>query len=152
MAETIDIREILDCHCLGVRRLARHMTQLYEDVMAPSGLTVGQFGLLAQLLGAAQAGQRSVPARVLAKRLGSDPTTLSRTLGPLRSLGLVTDDPDPQDRRLRAIRLTDKGRSKLQQTVPVWRKAQRQINEALGVDVAAALRGAVSSSIAQLAD
>jgi len=151
VVDVVDIREILGCHCLGVRRLARQLTQLYEEIMAPTGLTAGQFGLLAQLQGSAQAGQRSVPPRILAERSGTDPTTISRMLKPLFAAELVIDDPDPQDRRTRAIRLTDKGRAKLQQAVPVWRKAQRQATEALGAETAAALKGAVSQSIAQLA-
>lgn len=150
MSDVIDIREILGCHCLNVRQLARRVTQIYEEVMAPAGLTVGQFGLLARLYGMAQAGYRSVPPRVLADKLGTDPTTLSRTLKPLRALGLVTDDPDPQDRRMRAIRLTDKGRARLQQAMPVWRKAQRQTHDALGAETAAALRDAVQSSLERL--
>lgn len=151
MPEPIDVREVLGCHCLGVRNLARRLTHLYEEIMAPTGLTVGQFGLLAQLQGAAQAGQRSVPPRLLAERMGADPTTISRTLRPLFGAGLIVDDPDPQDRRTRALRLTDKGRTRLQQAVPVWRKAQRRATEALGAETAAALKSAVGQSITRLA-
>jgi DNA-binding MarR family transcriptional regulator len=151
MTDPIDIAEISQCTCLGVRRLARQMTQIYEEIMAPAGLTVGQFGLLAQLYGADLAGQRSVAAGALAERLGTAPTTLSRTLRPLRTQGLIVDDPDPLDRRMRAVRLTDKGRAKLRQTVPAWRRAQRQVNSALGSETATALRGALELSAARLA-
>jgi len=150
MTDTIDIREISECNCLGVRRLARRMTQIYEDLMAPAGLTVGQFGLLAQLYGAVLAGQRSVGAGALAERLGTDPTTLSRGLRPLRSQGLIVNDPDPLDRRMRAVRLTDKGRAKLRQAVPIWRRAQRHVNAALGSETATELRGVINLSAARL--
>jgi DNA-binding MarR family transcriptional regulator len=151
MSDLLDVQEVLGCHCLGTRRLARQLTLVYEQVMAPTGLTVGQFGLMAQLQGAAQHGSRSVPPRRLAERLGTDPTTVSRTLQPLFAAGFVTDDPDPQDRRTRAIRLTDKGQRKLQQAMPLWRKAHRQTTEMLGAETAAALKSAVGQSIAHLA-
>ncbi len=150
MADAIDVKEIMGCQCLGVRRLARHLTQMYEDILAPTGLTVGQFGLMTWLYGHAQAGQRNLPPRKLAQLQGMDPTTLSRTLRPLRDAGFIADDHDPKDKRRRAVRLTDKGRSKLQQAVPVWRKAHRQVNEALGAETAARLSSAVQSSIQQL--
>ena len=151
MTGPIDIAEISQCTCLGVRRLARRVTQIYEEIMAPAGLTVGQFGLLAQLYGADLAGQRSVAVGALAERLGADPTTLSRNLRPIRSQGLIVDDPDPLDRRTRAVRLTDKGRAKLRRAVPVWRQAQRHVNSALGPETATTLRGAVDLSAARLA-
>ncbi len=151
MTDAIDIREISGCTCLGVRRLARRMTQIYENVMAPAGLTVGQFGLLAQLYGADLAGQRSVAAGALANRLGMDPTSLSRSLRPLRSQGLIVSDPDPLDRRMRSVRLTGKGRARLRQAVPIWRQAQRHVNAALGSETATVLRGVLDLSVARLA-
>jgi DNA-binding MarR family transcriptional regulator len=150
MADAIDVKEIMGCQCLGVRRLARHLTQMYDEILAPTGLTVGQFGLMTRLYGHAQAGQRNLPPRQLAKLQGMDPTTLSRTLGPLRDAGFVADDRDAKDKRRRAVRLTDKGRAKLQQVVPVWRKAHRQVNEALGADLSGQLLRTVQSSIEQL--
>jgi DNA-binding MarR family transcriptional regulator len=38
-----------DCNCLAVRQAARHITQFYEQLLAPSGLRTTQFSILARL-------------------------------------------------------------------------------------------------------
>ena len=50
LAET-DIREVASCTCLRVRKAARTLTRAYDAALAPAGLTIGQFGLLARLYG-----------------------------------------------------------------------------------------------------
>src|SRR5258708_7941299 len=108
MLDAIDLREISNCSCLRVRRTARRLTRLYDQALEPAGLTVNQFGLLANLHGAGSAG---LSMGALADRLGMDPTTLNRDLKPLRADGLVRDAADPRDRRGRPVRLTSQGRA-----------------------------------------
>ncbi len=38
-----------DCNCLAVRQAARHITQFYDQFLAPSGLRTTQFSILAKL-------------------------------------------------------------------------------------------------------
>ena len=38
-----------DCNCFVVRSAARHVTQLYDQFLAPVGLHVTQFSVLAKL-------------------------------------------------------------------------------------------------------
>ncbi len=38
-----------ECICLAVRQAARHVTQFYDQLLAPSGLRTTQFSLLAKL-------------------------------------------------------------------------------------------------------
>jgi DNA-binding MarR family transcriptional regulator len=52
---------------------------------------------------------------------------------------------------MRAVRLTEKGRAKLRQAVPAWRRAQRHVISALGPEAAMALRGTLNLSAARLA-
>ena len=109
------------CACLGVRRTARSVTRLYDDALGPSGLTITQMSLLvaAELAGSATVGQ-------LADVLGLERTTVTRDLRPLRDRRLV-DIGVGEDRRARAIALTDAGREALADALPRWRSAQEKV-------------------------
>jgi len=147
----LDIREVAQCSCLRLRRITRRVTQVYDRVMEPAGLTVGQFGLLARLYGA-KARREVVPIGILAERMGMDPTTLSRSLEPLEYLGFIDSAVNARDRRRRVVRITEAGITKLRQAVPLWRKAQRQIDDALGIDASVALNGLLELSYERLSN
>jgi DNA-binding MarR family transcriptional regulator len=63
-----------------------------------------------------------------------DRTTLARNLKPLQRQGLVQVEvgDDQGDRRVRIVRLTEKGREALRQALPLWEEAQAQVVGALG--------------------
>ena len=149
--EDIDIREVAQCSCLRLRRITRRVTQVYDRAMEPAGLTVGQFGLLSRLYGA-KARREVVPIGILAERMGMDPTTLSRSLKPLESRGFIDNTVNAKDRRRRVVRITEAGITKLRQAVPLWRKAQRQIDDALGIDASVALNGLLELSYERLSN
>ena len=149
MMTDVDLREIAQCTCLRLRRTTRRVTQIYDRLLKPAGLTVNQFGLLARLYGA-RLRQETLPIGVLAERVGMDPTTLNRSLKPLQAEGLLSSAVDPTDRRVRAVLITDDGIAKLREAVPLWRKAQAQIDEALSVDTSVALNGLLELSYAKL--
>jgi DNA-binding MarR family transcriptional regulator len=149
MMTDIDIREIVQCSCLRLRRITRRVTQIYDRLLEPAGLTINQFGLLGRLYGASVRGE-ILSIGVLAERVGMDPTTLSRSLRPLKAEGLVADSADLADQRVRAVRITDKGIAQLRQAMPFWRKAQSQIDQALGIDTSVALNGLLELSYARL--
>jgi DNA-binding MarR family transcriptional regulator len=132
MADLIDIREVSGCTCQRVRRLARQLTQAYDQALAGTGLTVNQFGLLARLYGTTQGGRASLSIGALAERLGMHPTTLNRDLRPLKAQRLVADAADPGDRRIRAVTITRRGRARLARALPSWRRAQKRLEAALG--------------------
>jgi DNA-binding MarR family transcriptional regulator len=134
MADPIDLREVSGCTCQRVRRLARQLTQAYDRALAGAGLTVNQFGLLARLFGATQGGRTSIAIGAFAERLGMHPTTLNRDLKLLKAQELIADAADANDRRVRAVTITRKGRAKLRKAVPFWRRAQRRMEDALGVE------------------
>jgi DNA-binding MarR family transcriptional regulator len=114
------------CACFNVRRAARAVTQLYDRELAPAGLRATQVTLLVAL---ARAG--ALPFTRLAAVLGMDRTTLTRNLAPLERDGLVTLRPGA-DRRVKLATITPKGREVLEQAIPLWRRAQRQITQGLG--------------------
>jgi DNA-binding MarR family transcriptional regulator len=123
------------CTAAKVRRLARRVTQIYDDALAPHGVTIGQFGLLSSL-----SRSNGIGVGVLAERLAADASTVSRLLRPLEAAGLVVLDPDPADRRAKAIRITDAGAEKRRAARAGWETAQTQIADALGDGRHAALR------------
>jgi DNA-binding MarR family transcriptional regulator len=123
------------CTAAKVRRLARRVTQIYDDALTPYGLTIGQFGLLSSL-----SRRNGVGVGVLAERLAADASTVSRLLRPLESAGLIVLGPDPDDGRAKAIRLTDAGYDTRRRAAAGWSAAQVQMESALGDGRLAALR------------
>src|SRR5262249_46189349 len=63
-------------------------------------LPVNQFGLLARPYGA-RLHKELLPRSALAERQGMDPTTLTRSLKPLETAGLIGNGVDPADQRVR---------------------------------------------------
>jgi DNA-binding MarR family transcriptional regulator len=126
-----DLREVAGCTCLGMRRATRRLTQIYDRILEPSGLTVTQFGLLATIL-ASMARPDNLSIGAIAEAFDTDPTTLNRNLKPLNERGLVKDVSDPSDRRVRTIRITEKGRREWSKALPLWRRAHATTEEVLG--------------------
>jgi DNA-binding MarR family transcriptional regulator len=133
------------CASFAVRRTSRAVTQMYDEVLQPSGLRVTQFTLLVAI---ATSGARSMTS--LGRALIMDRTTLARNLRPLQKAGLVTIGVG-EDRRERVVRLTERGDQALATALPLWRQAQARILQDLGPDrwrdLSAAL--ATLASIAQ---
>jgi DNA-binding MarR family transcriptional regulator len=145
------IREISGCTCLRARRTTRHLTQIYDCALEPVGLTINQFGVLACLYGSSLEGQDHISIGALADLIGKHPTTLNRDLRLLVAQGLVADAPGPVDRRVRALLITGRGRTKLRKAVTFWRLADTQLREALGVKAVLALNTLLDLALAKLA-
>ena len=116
----------VSCTSGNLRRATRAVSQIYDGALAPVGLKGTQFTLLAAL---SKLGE--VPLTRLAEALVLDRTTLSRNLQPLMDQGFIRSVSD-QDRRVRRLALTARGRRKLDQALPHWRDAQRRMVEGLG--------------------
>ncbi len=114
------------CMCASVRQTGRALTNLYDEILAPSGLRVMQFSLLAHLANVDETTlTRLAEVRML------DRTTLTRNLGPLERDGLVTVTAGA-DRRTRVVRITDAGRAAMKRAFPYWVQAQQQMIAGLG--------------------
>lgn len=118
--------EDLRCTCYRVRKAARALTQLYDRLLEPSGLTVTQMSLLTEL-----ARFPSLSITGLGRHLGMDRTTTSRTVKPMLACGLIREIAG-EDRRARNLALTDKGSAALQSAVTAWRRAETAMLQALG--------------------
>jgi DNA-binding MarR family transcriptional regulator len=134
------------CTCLRLRKAARRITQIYDGHVEPFGLTITQFGLLAHLRVL-----DGIGVGALAEKLVMDPTTLTRNLRPLERRGLVTLEPDPEDRRSRNLHLTDAGRETLRAARPAWARAQRHVEEVLGNADAVTLNTALDRMLERFA-
>jgi DNA-binding MarR family transcriptional regulator len=69
----------------------------------------------------------------LAEAMVMDRTTLTRNLKPLENQGLIQTVPG-SDRREREITLTPTGESMLAKALPLWKKAQGQVQQDIGKD------------------
>jgi DNA-binding MarR family transcriptional regulator len=123
------------CNCLALRQAARHVTQFYDQLLAPTGLRTTQFSILAKLrrLGA-------LTINGLAKELVMDRTTLGRNIQPLEREGLIAVVTGRTDRRSKELQLTEEGRARLRAAVAGWRAAQERFEAAFGAERALELR------------
>lgn len=135
------------CSCQKLRSAARAVTKMYDELLRPSGLTIGQFAMLAALYYVP-----SMPLRKLADRLEMDRTTLTRSLAILERNGLVSIALSKDDSRVRCISLTEVGLAKLIEAYPLWTKAQENLSQALGSKGLKDFRQSLDHSITTLAD
>jgi DNA-binding MarR family transcriptional regulator len=132
-----------DCNCLAVRQAARHVTQFYDQCLAPTGLRTTQFSILAKL-------RRLGPMTIntLAADLVMDRTTLGRNILPLERDGLVVVKPGAADRRLKELRLTEAGAESVRAGVKLWASAQARFETTFGPDRATELRHLLRNLVA----
>ncbi len=122
----MDVTDPVNCTCFGLRKAARAVTQMYDQVLKPTGLRTTQFSLLAVT---ERVGPRGMAE--LAEQLVMDRTTLTRNLKPLLDRGLLKTVAGA-DRRRRPVAITAKGRAALSQALPYWREAQARMTGGLG--------------------
>ncbi|MBL8382731.1 MAG: winged helix-turn-helix transcriptional regulator [Burkholderiales bacterium] len=134
------------CTCFKLRSLSRRVTQLYDQTMAPAGITVTQFSLIAQ---ARRARARPPTLSDLADNLHTDRTTLTRNLRPLLVAGLLQLRPGA-DARSKAVAVTAAGEAAFQAARPLWHEAQQRVRGLLGADGVARLHALVDSLLPQI--
>ena len=124
-----------DCNCLAVRQAARHITQFYDQWLAPSGLRTTQFSILAKL-------RRMGPMTIneLAAEMVMDRTTLGRNILPLERDGLIAVEQGRHDRRSKELRVTEAGEAGFRSAMKGWREAQRRFEAAFGAERTAEIR------------
>jgi len=123
------------CNCAAVRAAARHVSQSYDQFLAPSGLRTSQFSILARLK---RLGPLGINA--LAEHMVMDRTTLGRNILPLQRDGLISVRPAASDRRARELHLTKAGENRLQAARKCWSAAQGRFEAAFGAKRSADLR------------
>jgi DNA-binding MarR family transcriptional regulator len=121
-----DPRRLSRCVCNTLRMVTRTVTRLYDDALRPSGLRATQFSILATI-----AGKDEANLKQLEDALAIDQTTLTRSLNLLERGRLIERAPHP-DGRIKAMRLTPKGRRTLDVARPLWARAQDKVLRELG--------------------
>lgn len=119
-------RQQVPCVSFNFRRATRLVTQLYDKILAPSGLRSTQYSLLNVL-----SLTDELRMQDLALVLAMDRTTLTRNLRPLIKQGFVKVSMG-SDRRSRLVLLTSKGKDVMKKALPFWEQAQAYITERLG--------------------
>jgi DNA-binding MarR family transcriptional regulator len=115
------------CTCLAIRQAARHVSQFYDQHLAPSGLRITQFSILAKL----KAGG-PLTINDLAKVMVMDRTTIGRNILPLERDGLIAIAQGAVDRRSKELSLTDVGLRRLREAWRYWAEAQAGFDAAFG--------------------
>ena len=123
--EAPELLHVNSCACYQVRRLSRHITQIYDRHLLENGLTVTQFGLLSAIQALAP-----VSISTLAETLGADRTTITRLVQTLERDGLVRQGAGA-DKRTRAISITEDGHRAFEDGIPHWKAAYRELKEKL---------------------
>ena len=133
------------CHCQSLRQATRRVTAFYDAAMAPHGLRISQFSIMARLY---RNGPRGIQA--LAAELVMDRTTLGRNVRPLERDGLLCVVPDPTDRRSRLLAVTPRGAELVIAARPAWMAAQAEFEARFGTEPASALQSALRDVVAVL--
>jgi len=124
-----------ECTCLAVRQAARHVTQFYDQFLAPAGLRTTQFSILAKVRRL-----KETTINELAAEMVMDRTTLGRNVLPLEREGLISIEPGRTDRRSKTVKLTADGRDRLDEARERWRLAQASFARAFGDERTVLLR------------
>ncbi len=117
------------CLCAMIRKADRIVTRNYEKHLKSCGLKVTQLSMLAKI-----SRNPSITASELAQSLRMDQTTVSRNLLVLEKSGYVRLEEEATDRRIKRIQIAEAGVSKINEALPLWEKAQQEMEGILGRD------------------
>jgi DNA-binding MarR family transcriptional regulator len=128
--EKNDLKKFFDlpalCPAFNIRAASRVITQLFDEILKPTGLQITQFAVL---VGVVSLDSPSI--NQLAKGLVMDRTTLTRNLKPLEKEGLIKITSG-DDKRTHFVKITPKGKSAMEKTLPYWEKARTVVSEEFG--------------------
>ncbi|MFJ1469801.1 MULTISPECIES: MarR family winged helix-turn-helix transcriptional regulator [Massilia] len=127
---------LIACNCFASRKAARLVTKMYEDHLSRVNLTSTQFSILVYIDEVKEGSMKDLAEAMVMER-----TSVIRALQPLARDGLVAIGPHEDDARRNVVRLTDAGRARLAQAMPVWQTAQAEFESRFGAELAGQLRG-----------
>ena len=132
------------CACFNLRRAARAVTRLFDEILEPGGVSATQFASLVVIY---VEGAPTLPR--LAKTLGVDRSTLTRTLKTLARAGHVRSQVAS---RTASVRLTPKGERTLLRCLPLWKEAQGRFESSVGSDNWRSILDGLSAVVAAVPD
>lgn len=127
---SLSTRELTPVNCVSyrLRRAARLAAKVFDAVLKPIGLRNTQFTLLAALVN-----RGAMNIGTLSELLATDGTTLTRNLEVLTRRGLI-EDGISEDGRIRIVQISDQGKAKYEEALPLWRAVQQQVLAGLSQD------------------
>lgn len=128
-----------ECTCIALRTAARKVTALYDDALAPHGVTIAQYSLLRRIR---HAGHPSLTE--LGRMAELDRSTIGRNVRVLEQAGLVSSESGV-DQREAKVRLTDAGQATLEACQEPWNRVQDALEAKIGVEGLGALRAIAES-------
>lgn len=133
-AAAVNAARIISQQCLAIRarRLERTVTRLYDAALRPHGVSGAQLGVLVAI-----ALTGDVQPKGLCTILDLEKSTLSRNIALMVGKGWIESR---RSGRARMLRLTPAGSTVLVRALPSWRRAQRQAQRMLSLDVVDTLR------------
>ena len=115
------------CLCAALRKATRVVTKQYDKYLQPSGLKITQYSLLANARR-----NPGVTVSELANIMVMEQTTMTRNLKVLEKQGYLEIRESGQDKRAKAIYVSETGRKKFLQARPCWEEAQKRLERNLG--------------------
>jgi DNA-binding MarR family transcriptional regulator len=128
-----------ECICIVLRTAARKVTALYDDALAPHGVTIAQYSLLRRV---GRAGRVSLTE--LGRLAELDRSTIGRNVRVLDQAGFVRVESG-DDQREAQVRLTEAGLATIDACREPWERAQKAVEAKIGAEGLAALRALAGS-------
>ena len=114
------------CYCITLRKVSRRLTALYDEAMAPFGITISQFSQLRTIKY-----RQPVSLTELAEALELDRSTVGRNTKILQRMGLVAAVTPEEDQRETVLSLTEDAIALLAKATIVWREVQEKVERRL---------------------
>ena len=106
----------------AIRRLHQIAVGIFLQETAAHGIAPMQYAALQTVHN-----EPGIDQRTLASRIAQDASATAGVVERLQARGRLRREPDPADRRVRQLTLTDAGRALLAQVVPDMQRAQARI-------------------------
>jgi len=100
----------------------RKASQILTQRFKPYDMTPEQYTLLVRLVE-----EDGINQKELAQRTARDQPTLTRILDVLERKGLVRKETDPSDRRAFLLYITDEGRKKAEELIPIEKAYDKEL-------------------------
>lgn len=127
IAEKQKHKRILEnCTCMHIRRSSRAVTQYYDAVLAPSGISSSQLTLLATI-----SLDQLQSLKQVADKIGMTPSSLTHMLKPMFDQDLVENEIGT-NKKTKHLVLTERGMRTLKLATPLWEHAQEELVAKIG--------------------
>ena len=131
---------IEDCISFVVGKAAQQVTRRARELLAPFGVTPGQYAVLKVLADA-----EALSGAEIGKRMQLDSASVTGVLDRMESQGLAERRPDPKDRRAQLVAATAKARQLLPRLDKEMDRLNAEADAAMGGD-----RAQLQSSLRRL--